>query len=320
MSLDMYKHFQERYDNTKPIRGRAVECRPIAKRSRDWEEVVKRYIVEDGALEAEGVIAYGAHLYQTDCVMYMPNGDIHVKTGGWATPTTSEFIERYLPRDMRCYKKYNKIWLDYKGQAYPVDTTKPTILKYLKHIDAYSVENPLPLHQKVIDRTKIKEAREKLNAFRNYAKIMLKLADGWLSNDLVEQHAEPHGQHRDYWGRRSYKLGDEILRSYEMSGSVSTKTAEKVYEALSTEDETQFPKLLCLICSGSDSEESRIVKSEQVERKDYRGNPIMETITTREYKYKYTTVDNRINFFIKKACDVYTTKVVPAGKVMTNLL
>ena len=320
MSLDMYKHFKERYYNTKPIRGRAVECKPIAKRARDWEQVVKRYIVEDGALEAEGVTAYGAHLYRTDCVMYMPNGDVHIKTGGWGTPTTAEFIERYIPRDMRCYKKYNKIWLDYKGQAYPIDSTKPTILAYNKFIDAYAIENPLPVHQKVIDRTKIKEAREKLNAFRNYAKIMLKLADGWLSNDLVELHAEPHGQHRDYWGRRAYRLGDEVMRSYEMSGSVSIKTAEKVYEALSTEDETQFPKLLCLICSGSDAEENRVVKTEQVERKDYRGNPIMETITTREYKYKYTTVDNRINFFIKKACDVYTTKVVPAGKVMTNLL
>ena len=45
MSLDQYKHFQERYDNTKPIRGRAVECRPIARRARDWEQVVKRYVV-----------------------------------------------------------------------------------------------------------------------------------------------------------------------------------------------------------------------------------------------------------------------------------
>jgi len=320
MSLDMYKHFQQRYDSTKPIRGRAVEVRPIAKRTRDWETVVKVYVVEDGALDAEGVTAYGAHLYQTDCVLYLPNGDIHVKTGGYATPTTAEYICRYIPRDMRCYKKYNKIWLDYKDQAYPIDTTKPTILRYNKFTDTYAVENAQPLQQKVIDRVKIKEARNKLEGFRNYAKIMLKLADGWLSNDLVEQHAEPHAQHRDYWGRRSYKIGDEVMRSYELGGSVSKKTAEKLYEVMCVSDASQYPKLLCMICAASDAEENRVVKTEQVERKDYKGNPYQDTITTREYKYKYTTVDNRINYYIKQACDVYTTKEVPVGKVVTNLI
>jgi len=320
MSLDQYTHFKQRYESTKPIRGRAVEVRPIAKRSRDWETVVKVYVVEEGALDAEGVEAYGAHLYNTDCVLYLPNGDMYLKTGGYATPTTAEYICRYIPRNMTCYKKYNKIWIDYKSQAYPIDTTKPTILRYNKDTDTYAVENPQPLQQRVIDRAKIKTAREKLTPFRNYAKIMLKLADGWLSNDLVEQHAEPHTQHRDYWGRRAYKIGDEIMRSYELGGSVSKKTAEKVYAEICSIDETLFPKLLCMICSASEAEESRVVKTEQVERKDYKGNPYQDTITTREYKYKYTTVDNRINYFIKQACDVYTTKEVPVGKVVTNLI
>ena len=320
MSLDQYKHFKERYENTKPIRGRATEVRPIAKRTRDWETVVKVYVVEEGALDVEGVEAYGAHLYQTDCVLYLPNGDIYLKTGGYATPTTAEYICRYIPRMMTCYKKYNKIWLDYKSQAYPIDTTKPTILRYNKFTDTYAVENAQPLQQRVIDRAKIKVAREKLQGFRDYAKIMLKLADGWLSNELVEQHTEPHAQHRDYWGRRAYKIGDEIMRSYEIGGSVSKKTAEKVYAELCSTDETLFPKLLCLICSASESEEGRVVKTEQVDRKDYKGNPYTDTIHTREYKYKYTTVDNRINYFIKQACDVYTTKEVPVGKVVTNLI
>jgi hypothetical protein len=319
MSIRDYNYFKNKFENTLPIRGRTTETKPIGQRRRDWETVVKGFIVEDGALDAEGVTAYGAHLYQTDCVMYLPNGDIHVKTGGWATPSTAEFISRFLPQNMRCYKKYNKIWVDYASQAYPIDTTKPTVFQFNRDTDTYAIENPQPLHQKVIDRTKIKAAREKIAPFRNYANIMLKLADGWLSNDLVEQHAEPWSAQRDYWGRRAYKVGDEVMRSYEFSGSINKKTAEKVYNAMCA-DESQFPKLLCMICAASDSEESRIVKTEQVERKDYRGNPVMETITTREYKYKHTTIDNRINFFIKHACDVYTTKEVPVGKLVTNLL
>ena len=320
MSLEKYNHFKDRFNNTKPIRGRSTEIKPIAQRRRDWEQVVKRWVVEENCLDMEGVEAYGANLYQTDCVLYLPNGDIHVKTGGWATPTTAEFISRYLPYSMRCYKKYNKVWIDHQSQAYPIDTTKPTIFRFNKDTNSYTVENLQPMLQKVIDRTKIKTARDKLNGFRNYAKIMLKLGDGWVSNELIEQHCEKNESHRDYWGRRAYKIGDAVMTGYQLQGSLSKSDAEKIYAEMTTQDESLYPKLLCVIAQASNALENRIVKQEQVESKDYKGNPYMNTVTTREYQYDYKTVDNRINYIIKQACDVYTTKEVPVGKVVTNLL
>ena len=320
MSIKLYNEFKKRYDNTKPIRGRAVECRPISKRTRDWEEVVKRWVVEDGALDMEGEWSYGAHLYRTDCVMYMPNGDIHVRTGGWDTPTTAEFISRWLPYAMRCYKKYNKIWVDMGSQSYPIDTTKPTVFRFNSDTDTYAVTDAKPMLQKVIDRTKIKEAREKLEGFRSYAKMMLKLADGWISNDLLEQHAEPQTAERDYWGRREFKIGDRKLSPYNISGSLSSRDAQELYTAFCTEDDTQYPKLLCMVTCASNSLASRTVAQREVEYTDYKGNPIKRTITINEYQYDYKTVDNRINYIIKQACDVYTTKEVPVGKVVTNLV
>lgn len=320
MSLDKYNHFKDKYANTKPIQGRTVECRPIAQRRRDWEQVVKRYIVEDGALACEGQEAYGAHLYQTDCVMYMPNGDMYVKTGGWGTPTTAEYINRYISRGMQCYKKYNKVWITYNGNAYPIDSTKPTIFRFNKANDTYAVENPQPMHQKVIDRTKIKDAREKLSDFRSYAKMMLKLADGWISNDLVEQCAEPHEVGRDYWGRRNYKIDGVVMSMYQMQGSLSKRDAEKIYTAMCTEDDTTYPKLLCLITASSNALESRVIKTEDITEIGYQNKPHTRTITTREYQYDYKTVDNRINYIIKQACDVFTTKEIPIGKVVTNLI
>ena len=319
MSIERYNHFKDKFANTVPIRGRSTQIKPIGQRRRDWEQVVKGWVVEQGGLDMEGSESYGAHLYKTDCVMYMPNGDVHVKSGGWATPTTAEFISRYLPREMRCYKKYNKIWVDYQSQAYAIDTTKPTIFRFNKDTDSYTVENPMPLMQKVLDRTKSKDARKPIEAFRNYAKIMLKLADGWLSNDLIEQHMDKEAR-RDYWGRAGYKIGDKTYTGYEMSGSISKNTAEVMYQAMSTTDDTEYPKLLCIIASASNALGSRIVKQEQVERTDYNGNIRIETVTTREYQYDYKTVDNRINYIVKQACDVYTTKEVPIGKVVTNLI
>ena len=36
-----YENFKRKYENTKPIRGRSVDVRPIGARRRDWEQVVR---------------------------------------------------------------------------------------------------------------------------------------------------------------------------------------------------------------------------------------------------------------------------------------
>lgn len=317
MSLSLYNNFKDRYHNTAPIRGRSTDIRPIAQRRRDWEQVVKRYIVEEGALDVEGGEAYGAHLYQTDCVMYMANGDMHIKTNGWDTPTTAEFINRYIPRNMRCYKKYNKMWVEHMSQAYVLDGKKAITFRYHAPTDTYSVENPIQLTQKVVDRAKMKVARDKLKGFRDYAKIMLKLADGWLTEELVTQHATGE---RDYYGRPSYEWDGNKYDAYKLSGSIGNTVAESLYNAMCGADESQYPKLLCMMCAGSNFEESRVVRTENAPYLDYQGKQQMKQTTIRENRYKHTTVDNRINHIIKQVADVYTTRAVAMGVVATNTL
>jgi hypothetical protein len=273
--------------------------------------------VEEGALDVEGGEAYGARLYNTDCVMYMVDGSIHVATDGYETPITAEFIERYLPRNMRCYKKYNKIWVQYMGKDYVLDNKKPTIFRYHAPTDTYSIENPIQLTQKVIDRTKMKTARDKLSAFRNYAKVMLKLSDGWISDELVEQNATGEA---DYYGRKAYELDGVKYDRWTMTGSTSAKIASELYEAMCNATEEQYPKLLCIICAASQSKESRVCRTLDIERTDYQGNKRTEQQQIREYQYDYKTVDNRINYFIKQVADVYTTREVALGVVATNCL
>jgi hypothetical protein len=210
--------------------------------------------------------------------------------------------------------------VEYQGQNYPIDTTKPTVFRYNTDTDSYAVTDAKPMLQKVIDRIKMKEARQKLEGFRVYAKMMLKLGDGWISNDLVEQHAEPQSSEMDYWGRKTFKVGERTMSPYAMSGSLSSRDAQDLYTAFCTEDDTQYPKLLCVITSASNYLSSRTVAYREVEYKDYKNNPLKRTIEIQEHQYDYKTVDNRINYIIKQACDVYTTKEVPVGKVVTNLV
>ena len=190
-------------------------------------------------------------------------------------------------------------------------------LRYVASDDAYAVENPIQLQQKVIDRNKMKTARNKLQGFRDYAKVMLKMADGWLSLDLVDQHSI--GQ-PDYYGRKGFELDGKKYDHWSLSSSISNSTAKELYTAMCNATDETYPQLLCMICAGSNAKESRIAKTIQVERSDYNGNKRMETQHIREYQYDHKTVDNRINYIIKACEDVFTTREVAMGVVATNTL
>ena len=90
----------KRWEDTKPIRGRAEDVRPIGKRRRDWELLVKD-------TRADGVW-YGARLYRTNVVMYSPDGRIEFRTGGWASVSTAEFMSAHSP--FRATKTRGQVW------------------------------------------------------------------------------------------------------------------------------------------------------------------------------------------------------------------
>ena len=64
--LRSYEYYQKKWNDTKPIRGRAEVCKPLGQRRRTWETVEKRDI--------DGQEVYACHLYNTDVVMYYPHG------------------------------------------------------------------------------------------------------------------------------------------------------------------------------------------------------------------------------------------------------
>ena len=151
MSIEHYNMMKTRYENTKPIRGRNEDVRPISDRRRDWER-----IVQDGD-------KYGARLYDTNCVMFCPDGSIELKTDTWATPTTASFISQWSPYRNDCFKRYNKLWVnlnrtaDEVGETYPLPSHDVFILK---HVDGRyePLVKPLKLWQrkKVYKHTKMR--------------------------------------------------------------------------------------------------------------------------------------------------------------------
>ncbi len=300
MSIEHYNLFKVKYESTKPIRGRTEDVRPISDRRRDWERVV-----QDGD-------KYGARLYDTNCVMFCPDGSIELKTDSWATPSTASFISQWSPYRIECFKRYNKLWVllnrtaTHDGETYPLPDKG--VLK-INYVDDKYVPAEIPkLYQKVVDRTKSRDVRSKVEPFRNYCKNMLKLADGWIRDELVQQFESP--DYTDYWGRGKILFRGEAYNSYSFGGQVSEDTATKMYGFMETATEEEYPNLLVLIASATNSEDAQTVRSIDI------GNG--RTREVREYKYRPQSVLTRIDYFCKKAHDVSKVVEVPAGKVITN--
>ena len=78
------------HDKTTPIRGRSPEVRPLGQR-RD----AGVYSVRMSGENVEFV------LYKTPVITYLPNGDVVIKTDGWNSMSTHQFIEQVL--GVKCY-------------------------------------------------------------------------------------------------------------------------------------------------------------------------------------------------------------------------
>jgi hypothetical protein len=217
-----YEYYKNKYNNTKPIRGRSVECRPLNARHRDWEQVV--HYVEDG----EDV--YGARLYETDCVKYYPNGDIKLTAETWSTPITASFISSNSP--FRCYKQYKKLWVSVKSEpsntkTYPIPENDDGLMIEWVEGDWYKPIGEIKISKSVVDRSKAKDARKPVEPFLQWARMIHKLSDGWVMDETRKQYGELNSDiYRSFY---TYKaLPEEIVHTGYM-GTISWRTP-KAYE------------------------------------------------------------------------------------------
>lgn len=168
MSMTNYEHYKNLWEAVKPIRGRADDIRPIGERRRDYEQVTRNQL-------ASGKYSYCARLYGTDCVEYLPSGNIILRTGGWETPSTAEFINEHSP--FLAFKQNKKVWIRTKGMMYPVG--KELILRPDSN-GHYDPVNSVLIQKRAVNRDKAKAARAPMKPFLDWARAFMKMSDGWV--------------------------------------------------------------------------------------------------------------------------------------------
>jgi len=187
MNTYLYNFYASKWASIKPIRGRALDIRPLGKRNRQHEQIV-RNVAENGS------VSYACRLYSTNCVEYYPDGTITVRTGDWNTSSTASFIHINSP--FTCFKTEKKLWLCYGSLG---DGEPPLPIRYplgdkgltlqcltvmdnnrAPHANDFVAIDAQPLRKTVIDRTKANAARLPLRPFLKWAKAFLTMSDGWI--------------------------------------------------------------------------------------------------------------------------------------------
>ena len=227
-----YENMERDYNDTKPIRGRAVDIRPLGKRSKVDQESISRSVMSN----AEGKYVYSARCYHTDVVRFYPDGVVGIYHGGHPTTTTAQFIDTHAPQGVYAFIQHKQMWLSINRdssrqegeficmpKSYESDRMDGEIrLQYLN--DRWMVLNPPIVYRSMVDKPRMKDARAQVKEFLAYATTMLKLTDGWVlgetkqamrdeyrgtfaTNDLI--HAMSiEGKDKGYWEKAMYEVLD----------------------------------------------------------------------------------------------------------------
>ena len=307
-----YEYYKARWEKTKPIRGRSTDVRPIdnSRRYRDWERIAKVIV--------NGQEVYACQLYDTDVVRYYPDGSIGLMIDTWATPMTADFMHCHSP--FFACKKYNQIWVYPKGhsadECYPIP--KETEVKLvLDENGQYKPENPVMLTQKVIDRKKAKEAREKIKPFIDWARAFNKLTDGWVMQETREQFAPLEVHDPQGWSRLvyKYKLPEDVARR-SWYGRVTEFDAPQAYAFLQNCDDDGYMQMYLAMTDDYDKAVGRrMVK--QVDVSDGNNSRKVELYDT---QFKWETIQRLIYKIVQDSGDVYKTIEVAPTKPITGVV
>jgi hypothetical protein len=282
-----YQDFKNLYDSVKPIRGRAEDTRPIGARRKDWELV-----------EMDGDVV-ACRLYKTQCVRYYPDGRIGLQADGWHSVTTAEFIHTHSP--WQCFKRNNKLWVIVASETdkylhYPIP--KKGELQFEIRDGRWQPVGEVLIEKRVVNREKSKAARAPYRAFMSWAKVFMKMSDGWLMHETRKQVI-------------ALKVGD--LKVEDRVGfTYEWRTDIELLDAAREGNEDKFLKVLFHILSQRrDAIETRVAESLPYSY-EFMGQIRNYVEEFHDMQFRFEFLRGRVDRMIKNFLDVYETVRVEA--------
>ena len=164
-----YEEAKLRYEQIKPIRGRAADVRPLGVRKNDSYRIAKRIN------PLSDITSYQCFLYRTPVVEFKPDGDVEINMGGWGSTGTRTFIERVL--HLSCYSKNSSSVLCLGNKAEVVlHPTKTTVIRRLEvYPFAWELASSEPVYETQLNKKKANNVRARYSEFEKYLKGMVNL-------------------------------------------------------------------------------------------------------------------------------------------------
>jgi hypothetical protein len=151
------------WEDTKPIRGRAVDTRPLGHRRND------HYLINflpEGAVECI--------LYKTPVVTFYENGGVTLRHDGWNSVSTCNFIGEVLGLHSSIFNY--KTLVGFGGKDYIVPAEGLTIKRNDDWV--YEPVNPTPVIGHALDRKGANNVRSLYKPFNSYLSSMCRLKAG----------------------------------------------------------------------------------------------------------------------------------------------
>lgn len=182
------------YNETKPIRG-SVDVRPIgARRDAHWYRITKNAATN----------TYEAVLYQTPVVTFYPDNTIKVKTGGYNTATTMQFISNVL--GINAWRTRGTSMFTIGGENHAMKGSLSELM--LKWEGGQLRVTQSQTHKQwAMNRTGANNVRAKVSEFRGYFKGFLSL----------------RGETIQRWGRDVKSVAIELKELVDLLGTHKRK-------------------------------------------------------------------------------------------------
>lgn len=174
-----YAQALEQFNTTKPIRGRTDPSKPqvpLGHRNKiDQYSIRKCPFTQD----IECV------LYQTPVVTFKPNGEVVIKSDGWDTMSSANFIGEVLGWTYAYIFDHN-LCVSFSGEDYRVPNKGQLTIKRGESGRWEYVSGAPEAYTHKVNRKAINTLRKKYADFKKYAIAMIKLKNGEFTRDEYE--------------------------------------------------------------------------------------------------------------------------------------
>lgn len=167
-----FEQVQRKYEDTKPIRGRADETiRPLSDRG-----AVDTYSIRKKVSEA-GKVRYECWMYRTPVITYYENNVVVFDMGGWPSASTRTFITEVTGFTCGCKDGSSYISLPIGNVVMP--SSGPTAIQLID--SKWELVASVNVYEVQLQRKEANAVRARYKEFSAYANNMLKLREEVLT-------------------------------------------------------------------------------------------------------------------------------------------